>query len=465
MKKSIRLIYTLYALSIVIIIVISALFFFQFESLTSFSAKVNSNYQMKLLLRTLQHELVQAENNQLDYLIRKDERKLEPEKQVQDRILGLVEKIEALVGDHPDQRPNLIKLKSTVSDKFLLMAEVWRSADTDVDINYDRYFNEGRVTMADFQRLALAMEEQENKLLVESSKQKKTYERAAPVYLFLILTVTCVFQVLSFAFILRQFRQRHSYQRQLEENIKELNRSNAELEQIVFVASHNLQEPLRKIQTFSKRVLQQHTTSVDDEGAALLDKINNEAARVQGLMADLVNYSTLFDNELPGRPVNLNKCLDFTIDALKLKVNAKKAAINRQILPTVTGQEKQLQLLFFHLLDNALKFTSRHVQPVINITRTLLPPDITSSEVGETVTGNYHRISISDNGIGFEEEYAHKIFFLFQRLHTQNSAYQGKGLGLAISKRIVTNHDGFITASGEAGTGATFNIYLPENGN
>ena len=460
---NIRFIYTFYALSIVIIIGISTFLFYQLQLLTDYSNKVIDTHEVKSLLSNLQQELVQAENNQLDYLVRQSDSLLLGERVVLEKVMNIVNRLEPLVTDDKKQEADFIKLKSAVSDRFLAMHEVWRKAELGTEVNYDRFFLKGARAMESFRDLAERLELKENEQLIQSENEKTRSENITPIVLYAVLGITCIFQLLSFRFIIREFKTRHHYQTQLEENIKDLKVTNAELEQIAFVTSHDLQEPLRKIRTFSDRLLQKHNDQFNEDASLLLQKINVESGRVQGLMADLVNYSTMLQSDADTELVDLNMCVENAIATLQPVVKQKKAIINKEDLPIVNGNYKQLNLLFYNLLDNAMKFGLKKVAPVININHACISSEEASNEIGEITSHSFHRISVSDNGIGFDDEYAHKIFFIFQRLHTQNSPYTGKGIGLAISKRVAMNHSGFIIASGTPGTGATFHIYLPQN--
>jgi light-regulated signal transduction histidine kinase (bacteriophytochrome) len=241
----------------------------------------------------------------------------------------------------------------------------------------------------------------------------------------------------------------------------DLKRSHVELEEIAYAASHDLQEPLRKIQVFSNMLLvQQH----DDIGAGnreSLKRINTLANRMQLLISDLFSLTSLTKIDEVKKSVDLNKVVNFLMIDLEEKITEKNALVVVENLPEIQGYENQLKLLFNALFDNALKFTRYNVQPVIRITGTT----VTGAELKEVNPNlknrKYHQISFTDNGIGFDNVYMNKMFRLFQRLHTQNSEYVGKGIGLAICQRVVTNHEGYVVADGKSDEGATFKLYFP----
>ena len=303
--------------------------------------------------------------------------------------------------------------------------------------------------------LSNQMDEAETKLLQKRTETKIISENAAPKYLILILIISCVFQLTSFVVITKAFKRRHKYQLVLEDKIKELNIANAEMEQIAFVASHDLQEPLRKIRTFSDKLVHQFKDVLSQEGKVIIDKMSVASLRMQELLNDLINYTYITKNDEKLQQVDLKQCIEKVCKELYKIIEAKGAVIQIEELPAISAYPKQLSLLFSNLIDNSLKFTKPNNFPVINITCA----EVVGTEVGSDQ--KFLRISLSDNGIGFKKEFAEKIFIIFQRLHAYNSNLEGKGIGLAICKRVMVNHNGYITGTGEPNVGATFNLYFP----
>lgn len=427
-----------------------------------FSNEIEHTYLVRNQISKIQLHLLEAENYQQRFLFFKDSSLLKPFLETQKNISQQVQNLTQLTKDNLEQQQIIIKLKYDISLQYQLLNEAIEYAAQDkielIRINTEN----GLRIKEDFQKLTVRMEQVALNQLNESEKNKKNLERLAPLYLNLILFISCIFQAFSFIFLTKELKRSNLYYQQLEKKIQELNVSNTELEQIAFVASHDLQEPLRKIRTFSDRLISRHNDNLNDEGKVILGRIAYAALRMQGLIEGLVNFTQLSKTEEGLQPVDLNNCVEDAIKQLRELKEEKDAVINFDPLPTIEGYGKQLQILFVNLLDNALKFTKPNVSPVINISVTLedgssIDPDHKKIE-GRT----FYKISISDNGIGFDKTFTHKIFIIFQRLHTQNSPYQGKGVGLAICKRVMINHDGYITATAEPGVGATFNLYFPE---
>ncbi len=250
------------------------------------------------------------------------------------------------------------------------------------------------------------------------------------------------------------------YEVALQRYISELKRSNNELEQFAFVASHDLQEPLRKIQAFGDRLSTKANHLLTDETRIYMDKMLSASNRMSGLIADLLNFSRLVRANNDFTSTDLNKVLQDVLSDLEIKILRKQAVISCSVLPVIDAVPSQMYQLFFNLVGNALKFSRSEVTPRIEIrSENYIHTDNGQSNIPNRYNQRV-RIMILDNGIGFDQKYAEKIFVIFQRLHGKH-AYEGTGIGLAICKRIVNNHDGTITASGVPGEGAVFTVELP----
>lgn len=231
----------------------------------------------------------------------------------------------------------------------------------------------------------------------------------------------------------------------LEEKNEELARSNKELESFNYVASHDLQEPLRKIQTFLTLIKQKKSDPEAVKG--YMDKIQASSERMSALISDVLTYSRLaVDKQFV--KTDLNHIIDAVLSDYELVIQEKKAVVNIGVLPAVTAVPPQMQQLFSNLISNALKYSSGF--PVIEIKGTIVTHN--QAEMAEII--------VSDNGIGFDGQYSDQIFKLFQRLHGR-SEYSGTGIGLSICKKIVEQHNGDISATSSPGNGATFTIHLP----
>ena len=254
-------------------------------------------------------------------------------------------------------------------------------------------------------------------------------------------------------------------QQQLENSITDLQRSNKNLEQFAYIASHDLQEPLRKIQAFGDIIQSQYAPVIGDGGADMIQRMQSAASRMQILIKDVLAYSRIATKRETTRPVDLNEVIRNVLTDLETVIIDKNANVTVNQLPTVLGDAAQLRQLFQNLISNALKFTrtdEADSQPSITITSQCLaghnlPRIVVASTDADRL---FELIEVVDNGIGFDPHQAERIFQVFQRLHNRNH-YQGTGIGLAIVQKVVENHHGYITAEGRPDEGATFRIALP----
>ena len=252
---------------------------------------------------------------------------------------------------------------------------------------------------------------------------------------------------------------------QLADAIEDLKRSNDNLQQFAYIASHDLQEPLRKIQQFGDLLKSQYAASLGP-GISYLEHMQSAASRMSRLIRDLLSYSRISTSQQVVLAVDLTSLLSQTLIDLELIVSESGAQIEVDPLPTVMGDALQLGQLFQNLLNNALKFsridqTGIPAIPHIRISTQFLSYAQLPVAVKPTRQASaYHRVDIIDNGVGFDEIYLDRIFQVFQRLHAQNE-FVGTGIGLAICQKVATNHGGAISASSQPGRGATFSVYLP----
>lgn len=363
--------------------------------------------------------------------------------------------------DDPPQQKNLDTLKVLLDVKYgqlLAGARDPRIASV----------KEGELSMDRIDRKMQDMIAIEEAQLTEKSRLFTFFSNLWIPAVFIISLIAILIGIYSYVTLNREFRlQLHiesrmrSYQRELQENINLLNKSNQELEQFAYVASHDLQEPLRKISTFSDRLLLKYREDIPPEAGQLVDRMVSAVGRMRVLINDLLIFSRagrITPDTLAA--VDLNELLRDVLGDLEVPLQEKKGTVATDKLPAVEGSDTGLHQLFQNILSNSIKFASPDRPLEIRIT-------------GETLTGvearvpsekraqeKYLRIRVQDNGIGFDPAYADRIFLIFQRLHGV-SEYKGTGIGLAICKKITDAHQGFISAEGEPGKGAAFIITLP----
>ena len=255
--------------------------------------------------------------------------------------------------------------------------------------------------------------------------------------------------------------EQHKKTTELEESNKHLKAINSELESFNNIVSHDLQEPLRKIQMFISRLSQKEAETLSEQGKDYFSKINAAANRMQTLMIDLVNYTRTIKGDKIFVKTSLEKILDQVQEDLSQNIEEKQAKISIKNLPAIKAIPFQMEQLFINLISNSLKYAKENLPPEIRIYAEKVTDDDRVDNISIS-DKKYYKIVVSDNGIGFKQEYADRIFMLFQRLET-DAKYSGTGLGLAICKKIIENHNGFIKAKSKPNVGTQFYIYLPKN--
>jgi light-regulated signal transduction histidine kinase (bacteriophytochrome) len=252
--------------------------------------------------------------------------------------------------------------------------------------------------------------------------------------------------VLYYDSIIEDISQRKQAEIALGQMVKELARSNAELEQYAYVASHDLQEPLRKIQAFGERLKTLYSNALDERGRDYLERMQNAADRMRILINDLLAYSRVTTRAQPFVKVDLAELSREVIDDLELLIQQAKGSVEVGDMPTIDADQTQMHQLLQNLISNGLKFHRPEEPPVVKV-------------YSKTLDG-VCQIFVEDNGIGFDEQYLDRIFVIFQRLHDRQE-YEGTGIGLAICRKIAERHGGSITAKSAPGKGSTFIVTLP----
>ena len=251
-----------------------------------------------------------------------------------------------------------------------------------------------------------------------------------------------------------EITERKLAEEQLKVYAKKLEVSNQELQDFASVAAHDLQEPLRKIQSFSDRLKIKAQEDLKPDARDYVDRIQASAQRMQVLINDLLTYSRVTTKAQPFAKVDLNDVVKQVVSDLEIRIEQSKGKVEWRDLPVIDADATQMHQLFQNLISNALKFAKPGQTPVVKV-----EAEITNhSPLGKS--GPAYQIQIKDNGIGFDEKYLDRIFTIFQRLHGRHE-YEGTGIGLAVCRKIVDRHGGFVTASSSPGEGATFIVTLP----
>lgn len=258
-------------------------------------------------------------------------------------------------------------------------------------------------------------------------------------------------EVQSIVFIGKDITDLKRAEEKLKQYNEELLRKNKELQDFAYIASHDLQEPLRKIITFGERLGKKYKDVLDKEGQDYIERMTSAAKRMKQLITGLLIYSRVTTKAQPFIEVDLNEIIKGVIDDLEITIKEVNGRINVERLPVIEADSLQMRQLFQNLIGNALKFSRKDISPVIHIKSRIIIDD-KHDELCE--------ITVQDNGIGFDPQYSERIFGVFERLHGR-SEYEGTGIGLAICKKIVERHGGTIKAESKEGEGARFILSLP----
>lgn len=244
------------------------------------------------------------------------------------------------------------------------------------------------------------------------------------------------------------------HEAELREYTKKLEVSNRELQDFAYVASHDLQEPLRKIETFGDRLKSKFGDEIPDGAQNYIERMQNATGRMRLLINDLLSYSRVTTKAKPFKSVDLDEVISGVLSDLQMRLDETEATVNYKDLPSLQADPTQMRQLLQNLIGNALKFQRPDVKPVVTVTAELIEGDFMAG-VPDMCT-----LRVADNGIGFDNKYKDQIFTIFQRLHGR-SEYEGTGIGLATCRKIVERHGGTIDADGVEGEGATFIVTLP----
>lgn len=463
MKFRFQYIYTAFLLSFVILTVLAVLFYQRLLNTQRFSNEVEHTYEKLYLLSRVDANLKDAISAERGFLLTKDSSLLEPLLVYAPHINSLIDSLRNYTIDNSRQQTNINNLKRIVSERLNQVRTNVNKAALMENGTQDLRLLKSKVLMNDYFDVLRKIESEERRMLLFRNIQKDSYQAGNPKLLFAIFVFATVVFVLCFLFINKELRKRLTFQQQLQKQVGALNRANAELEQLTHTHSHHLQEPLRKIQTFTTRLLTKQKDELNDEAKMLLQKINNTAEHMHGLTADMAKYSNLITSREAQLDVDLNYVLYKVAEQVDARLTMQHASlVVTNTLPVVRGIPMQLAILFEQLIDNSLKFSRRDTPPQITVRYEETVGKTISDKLLSVFGGTlYYKISVTDNGMGFSNEFAEKIFGIFEKLESQQLFLNSKGIGLAMVQRIMINHGGNVSASGIVGQGAVFCLYFP----
>ncbi|MGF7214390.1 signal transduction histidine kinase [Spirosoma lacussanchae] len=439
--------------------------FYSYHQYSQDTERVRHTYEVIGALDETLSLLKDVEAGARGYVITKDSSFLEPYQTSVTALPGHMNRLRLLLKDNRVQLNRVTKIDTLIQTKLAVTQVRIGVASTD-KTNGFKLIREAKRYMDDIRWQISVMVETERSLVEVWSRQATRSFRHTLIIIFALslltfLTVVVLYRLLEAELLRRQENedQLRDYERRLKEQIRQLEASNEELERFAFVASHDLQEPLRKIQAFSNLITDRYGSLFEGDSLLFMRKIGASAERMSKLIKDLLNFSRISSHREDFKPVRLNEVIQRILDDQELRIKGLGVRVEVGPLPTIYAVTSQMDHLFTNLISNALKFIRPDVEPVLRISAT--PVD--GAEYPGLVAGrNYFEFTVEDNGIGFDEKYLDHIFKVFQRLHGK-SEFEGTGIGLAICKRVVVYHQGYITARSKPKQGTSFVIVLPES--
>jgi signal transduction histidine kinase len=455
----------------VILIALSILSYVRIKNLIKTGKQVNHTQEVKLALKDIITELAEAESSQRGYIISGDSTFFNDHEMSVAIIDKYLNKVVALTDDNPVQQQNVITLRNSINKRLNYMTRTLDSAAASK--NSTRQMLGGKILMNDIYRQAYIMEKEEQHLLDQRSALLTKEAFITPLLTMFLIVGSVIILVATYIKITQELKTSDGLRADLEKRTNDLELAyealqqkneelltmNNELEAFTYVSSHDLQEPLRKIQTFADRILTTESQNLSDKGKGYFLRMQDGANRMQALIADLLSYSRTSTSERKFEYTDLSKIVEEVKKDFEEDIAEKNAVIETGEMCHAPVIPFQFHQLMHNIIGNSLKFSNPGIAPYISVKSNKIKGSEASGH-DLSPEKEYCHITITDNGIGFEPEYKDYIFELFKRLHDKQKI-EGTGIGLTIVKKIVENHNGIITARGELNKGATIEIYIP----
>jgi signal transduction histidine kinase len=464
-----------FGLLVLLLLLNASLSYYATADLIEKESRVQGTLSFLMALKDTFSALQEGEAGQRGFLITGEEKYLEPYEKSLATIDSHIATLVTLQSQLPEQRPNIQQLIELIARKQEEMQRVVALRKSNLDraaFNLERT-DRGYQLMEDIRTLVSSMELLEYNLM-RQQRQEATQSRRQVMFAIAVATFTGLLLVGAvFVLIQRAIRRQQEDAEKLaltneeleaivsdrtlaiERYSQELKRSNRELQDFAFVASHDLQEPLRKIRAFGDRL--KDKLSPQDQNASAMDyveRMQSAAERMSLLINDLLEFSRVSTRPAEFQSISLQTVLEDVLEDLSEMVAQKDAQIIADPLPNIEADPTQMRQLFQNLLSNAMKFTAEDARPVIHVGAE------TFTKQFDSESRSWWRIMLEDNGIGFDQRFAERIFTPFQRLHGRGK-YSGSGIGLAVCRRVVERHGGSIRVVSRPGLGTKFTVELP----
>ncbi len=440
-----------------------AISFYSYNQYSQDMQRVRHTYEVIGTLQNVLSSVKDVETGSRGYVITNDSLFLQPYRLGMRQLPEHTSRLRHLNSENRIQVQNQVQLEKLIQAKLdAVSARIATKLTNERNLAVAK---EGKRRMDLIRQHVAMMTSTEQTLMEMRNKQAERSFRNTILIIFAVSLLTLLTLVISYRLLEQELVRRQQnedqlrdYEVKLKAQIRQLEASNEELERFAFVASHDLQEPLRKIQSFSNLITDRYGNLFDADSTMFMSKIANSAARMSKLIKDLLNFSRISNHQEHFKPVSLNDIVRRILDDQELRIKGLNVRVEMGNLPVVPAVSSQMDHLFNNLISNALKFIRPGVQPLLRIQAKSIDG---SAYEGLMADESYVQITVEDNGIGFDEKYRDHIFKVFQRLHGK-SAFEGTGIGLAICKRVVLYHNGYITAHSQLNEGSTFVVVLPE---
>lgn len=432
---------------------------------------VDHTYLVKLKLADAFATVVKAESAQRGYIVTRDSNFVNQFSMAKASIPQKLTEIASLVSDNPEQEQNAKIVSHLTLTRIKWLQMVLDTADHVTIAQLDSFLITGKSITDSLSGQIRIMNNSEDGLLLKRLAEKQKKERNSSSFILIFSIFSILMLLLAFFRIKREGRllsaseiTKNVLEKQVRERTteiqavnevlsaqnQELERKNEELNSFTFIASHDLKEPLRKIEIYTGKIIHTDESILSDNGKNYLKKITDSIHKMKNLIDSIFAYAQT-ETELKLEATDLSEIARQAINTLQETIQEKQATIEYENLPSIHAMPDQMEQLFTNLISNSLKYSKAHINPHIKIE---------AEKQNDNGGSPGWKIIFTDNGIGFDDMYKEKIFQIFQRLHHKGQ-YSGTGIGLAICKKIVENHRGSITARSITGGGAVFTIILP----
>lgn len=448
--KYIGLIYFASGISIAILILFGILYLVKSRHQVQYYDAVEHTYKVLSAINYCEKILIEAESAQRGYLLTGELSHKELFESTLPLIDSSLKALGEITSENISQKTYFLQLTKFVTGRTEVLKEnlILKGKQT----LYLENLRKGAFVMDNCKMYMAKMRAVEEALLQVRLDRKNNYQDLNLSWFKATFITACLICIIAIGFFFRELGIRLTAQQNLKAKINELSNSKQELEEITFAASHDLQEPMRKVSVLSTLITKKFINKIPEADLEEVHRINKITEEMHGMLNDLVLYTNLLN---PNEKFGDTNLYDVFLSAYnKVFMNENVQFRISPQLPVIHGSQSQLETMLVHLLDNALKFKAPDRELTITVKYEL-------KKVKEHFSSKqYHQVTITDNGIGFDKQYNDKIFGLFQRLHTQ-SEFPGKGIGLSFARRVMLNHKGFISSMGEKRVGASFILIFP----